>query len=58
MTQKGVTSGPASKPPNNFEYTKSPEAETLILAGTGTLWDIITDAGNYSVCEQANIAPT
>ncbi|MDR6508545.1 SRPBCC family protein [Arthrobacter oryzae] len=25
------------------------EAETLILAGTGTVWDIITDAGNYPV---------
>ena len=25
------------------------EAETLILAGTGTVWDIITDAGNYQV---------
>lgn len=28
---------------------KSSEAETLILAGAGTLWDIITDAGNYPV---------
>ena len=25
------------------------EAETLILAGSGTVWDIITDGGNYPV---------
>jgi hypothetical protein len=25
------------------------EAETLILAGAGTVWDIITDGGNYPV---------
>jgi hypothetical protein len=25
------------------------EAETLILAGAGTVWDIITDGGNYTV---------
>lgn len=25
------------------------EAETLILAGAGTVWDIITDGGNYAV---------
>lgn len=25
------------------------EAETLILAGAGTVWDVITDAGNYAV---------
>lgn len=28
---------------------KSFEAETLILAGAGTVWDIITDGGNYPV---------
>lgn len=25
------------------------EAESLILAGAGTVWDIVTDAGNYPV---------
>ncbi|WP_176803356.1 SRPBCC family protein [Arthrobacter sp. ov407] len=28
---------------------ESSEAEALILAGAGTVWDIITDAGNYPV---------
>ena len=28
---------------------KSFEAETLILAGAGTVWGIITDGGNYAV---------
>ena len=28
---------------------KSSEAETLILAGAGTVWGILTDVGNYAV---------
>lgn len=39
----------ASRPPDSVEGMKSSEAETLILAGAGTVWDILTDAGNYPV---------
>ena len=35
--------------PDSVEVMESSEAEALILAGTGTVWDIITDAGNYPV---------
>ncbi|GGH91293.1 SRPBCC family protein [Arthrobacter liuii] len=32
------------------------EAEALILAGTPTVWDILTDAGNYAVWESGIVA--
>ncbi|MDP9984771.1 hypothetical protein J2W14_004198 [Pseudarthrobacter oxydans] len=36
---------------------KSSEAETLILAGAGTVWDIITDAGKRAFRRQVRQTP-
>lgn len=41
--------GLRSEPPDSVGSMKSFAAETLILASAGTVWDIITDAGNYPV---------
>ena len=38
-----------SRPSDSVEGMESSDAEALILAGAGTVWDIITDAGNYPV---------
>ncbi|MET4094258.1 hypothetical protein ABIB51_001172 [Arthrobacter sp. UYCu712] len=48
MTQSRLLALP-SGPPDSVADMKSSEAETLILAGAATVWDIITDAGNYPV---------
>ncbi len=38
-----------SRPPVNLERMESSEAEALIFADAATVWDILTDAGNYPV---------
>jgi hypothetical protein len=48
MTQRHLLVLP-SRPPDSVEGMESSKAEALILAGAGTVWDIITDAGNYPV---------
>lgn len=37
------------RPTDKLAGMESFEAEALILAGTGTVWDVITDGGNFPV---------